>query len=126
MDGASPVTLRDVADDSLTAFIIDARNFALARGGGLRGGHYSVNADGKATLHAIEYVPGVRVSGQIARFGESKQHGLLHVGGRASPDGVLRVRGNRVHGRLGGRRVRARLRAAAAARASGAGLPAPR
>jgi pimeloyl-ACP methyl ester carboxylesterase len=124
--GVLALTLRDVADDSLTAFILDATNFDLARGGGLRGGHYRLNGDGLVTLHQIQYVPGVRVSGRIARFGESKQHGLLHIGGRASPDGVLRLRGNRVHGRLGGRRVRARLRASLAARAAAAGLPAPR
>jgi hypothetical protein len=67
----------------------------------------------------------VRVSGEVARFGESKQHGLLHIGGRAVPDGVLRIRGNRVHGRLGGRRIRARLGFATAARAAAAAISAP-
>jgi hypothetical protein len=112
--GALALTLRDVSDDSLTAFILDPADPDLARGGGLRGGHYRLDGDGRAFLRGVEYVPGVRVSGEIARFGEDGQHGLIHVGGRSSPDGVLRIRGRLVHGRLGGRRVRARLSARAA------------
>jgi pimeloyl-ACP methyl ester carboxylesterase len=123
--GALALTLKDVSDDSFTSFILDL-TADLARGSGLRGGHYRVGGNGTAVLSRIEYVPGVRVSGRVARFGERKQHGLLHVGGRASPDGVLRLRGSVVHGRLGGRRVRARLRASKAARATAAALPDPR
>ena len=124
--GALALTLKDVSDDSLTAVILDVDDPDLARGGGLRGGRYRLDGDGTVTLRRVEYVPGVRVSGRIARFGESRQHGRLHLTGRASPDGVVRIRGTRVRGRLGHRRVRGRLRAGAAAPASAAALPAPR
>jgi pimeloyl-ACP methyl ester carboxylesterase len=124
--GALALTLKDVSDDSLTSFILDFAATDLASGGGLRGGHYRVGGSGTAVLTRVEYVPGVRVSGRVARFGEQKQHGLLHVGGRAVPDGVLRLRGTFVRGRLGGRRVRGRLRASEAARATAAALPGPR
>jgi pimeloyl-ACP methyl ester carboxylesterase len=124
--GTLALTLKDVSDDSLTAFILDEDDPDLARGGGLRGGSYRVDGDGTVTLRRVEYVRGVRVSGKVKRFGESRQHGRVHLGGRATPDGMLRIRGNRVRGRLGGRRVRARLKGATAARASVASLPVPR
>jgi pimeloyl-ACP methyl ester carboxylesterase len=124
--GALALTLNDVADDSLTSLILDIAAAGAARGGGLRGGHYSVSAGGTAVLSQVEFVPGVRVSGRIARFGERKEHGRLHLGGRAIPDGVLRLRGAVVRGRLGGRRVRARLSASQAARSAAIALPGPR
>jgi pimeloyl-ACP methyl ester carboxylesterase len=123
--GALALALKDVSDDSLTAVILDDDDPDLARGGGLRGGSYRVGGDGTVSVRRLEYVPGVRVSGRIRRFGEPRQRGRLHIGGRAVPDGVLRLRGNRVRGRLGGKRVRARLRASSAARASAAALPGP-
>jgi pimeloyl-ACP methyl ester carboxylesterase len=123
--GALALTLNDVSDDSLTSLLVDFASSDLARGGGLRGGSYRVNGNGTVTLRRVEYVPGVRVSGKLFRFGEGKQHGLLHLGGRGTPDGVLRVRGSLARGRLGGRRVRSRLSASKAARATAAALPGP-
>jgi pimeloyl-ACP methyl ester carboxylesterase len=123
--GALALTLKDVSDDSLTAFILDVNDPDLARGGGLRGGRYRVNGNNTVLMRRVEYVPGARVTGKLARCGERKQHGLLHLGGRAIPDGVLRVRGNRVRGRLGGRRVRARLSARTAAGARAAASTSP-
>jgi hypothetical protein len=107
---ALALTLRDVIEDSFTSLILDLDDPDLARGGGLRGGRYRIDADGVLRLRRVEYVPGLRVSGRIRHFGERRQRGRLHVGGRVTPDGVLRLRGDRVRGRLGGRRVRARLR----------------
>ena len=119
-------TLRDVAEDSLTSAIIDFDDPDLSRGGGLRGGRYRLAGNGTLILTKVQYVPGMKVSGRIARFGERAQHGRLRVAGLATPDGLLRVRGARLRGRLGGRRVTARLRAgAAAARAAAARLPGP-
>jgi pimeloyl-ACP methyl ester carboxylesterase len=120
-------TLRDVAEDSLTSQIINFDDPDLSRGGGLRGGHYRIAGDGTLILTRVEYVPGVRVSGRLHRFGERGQHGRVHVGGRATPDGILAVRGKRVRGRLGGRPIRALLSTAAGqARAAAARLRAPR
>jgi TAP-like protein len=119
-------TLRDVAEDSLTSAILDFNDPDLSRGGGLRGGRYRLAGNGTLILSKVEYIPGVRVSGRIARFGERLQHGRVRLTGRGTPDGRLRLRGRRVRGRLGGRRVRARLSAAAAeARAAAARLPGP-
>ena len=65
-------------------------------------------------------MPGVRLTGRILRFGERRQRGRLRVGGPGVPAGVLSVRGARVQGPLGGRRVRARLTVNGADRAAAA------
>ena len=125
------LTLRDVIDDALTELIFAPDDPDLARGGGLRRGSYRIGGNGTLVLRGVAYVPGVRVTGRILRFGERRQHGRLRVGGPGVPAGVLSVRGARVQGPLGGRRVRARLtvngadraaaaRAAVAAQAGGA------
>jgi pimeloyl-ACP methyl ester carboxylesterase len=103
---AVALTLRDVADDTLSSIIVDEGASDLARGGGLRGGRYVVNGDNTLILRRVVYVPGVKVSGRIKGFGERRQRGRLRITGKAVPDGRLSVRGNRVRGRLGRRRVR--------------------
>jgi pimeloyl-ACP methyl ester carboxylesterase len=104
---AVALTLVDVADDYQARLLVD---FALVtRGGGLRGGRWAVLAGGALVMKNLRFIPGVRVSGRIRRFLEPGQRGGLRVSGPATPDGVLRVRGRRVRGRLGGRRVRARF-----------------
>jgi pimeloyl-ACP methyl ester carboxylesterase len=108
--GALALTLNDVSEDSLTALILDEKDPDLARGGGLRGGRYRLGLGGTVRLIRVEYVPGVRVSGRIRRFAERRQRGRVRISGRATPDGTLTIRGNRVRGRLGGRRVRGLLR----------------
>jgi pimeloyl-ACP methyl ester carboxylesterase len=128
---ALSLTLRDVSDDSLTNLILDFRDPDLARGGGLRHGRYRIDGDGTLRLRKLAYVPGVRVNGNLRRFGEGAQHGRLRIAGPATPDGHLRIRGNRVSGRLGGRRVRGGLRpsvalARARATAIASRLPGPR
>jgi pimeloyl-ACP methyl ester carboxylesterase len=126
---ALALTLRDVGEDSLTRFILDERDPDLARGGGLRGGRYRI--DGRVGLHLsrVVFVPGVRVTGTVRRFATRRQRGRLHLSGRATPDGVLFLRGRRLNGQLGGRPVRATLSTRAAAsglRAAAARLPGPR
>ncbi len=122
------LTLRDVLEDAVTELIFAPDDPDLARGGGLRHGSYRIGGGGTLVLSEVAYVPGVRITGRIRRFGERRQNGLLRLTGPGSPAGLLRVTGGRVEGRLGGRRVRARFgqvaaspaAAVAAARPSGA------
>ena len=75
-----------------------------ARGGGLRGGVYRYRRG--LSLRRVVVVPGVRVSGSESRSGTL----TLRVRGRAAAAGEVRVtRARRLSGRLGGRRVAARL-----------------
>jgi pimeloyl-ACP methyl ester carboxylesterase len=103
------LTLRDVAEDSLTELIFDPGDPDIARGGGLRAGSYRIDGDNTLELHRVAFVPGVRVSGRLEHFGERGQRGALRVSGSAGPGGRLRVRGQRASGRLGGHRVTAAL-----------------
>jgi pimeloyl-ACP methyl ester carboxylesterase len=111
---AVTLTLRDVAEDSLTELIFDPYDPDIARGGGLRAGRYRIDGDNSLELHGVAFVPGVRVSGRLEHFGERRQRGVLRVGGRAGPGGRLVVRRQSVSGRLGGRRVTAALNAPSA------------
>jgi pimeloyl-ACP methyl ester carboxylesterase len=108
------LTLRDVAEDSVTELIFDPHDPDIARGGGLRAGHYRIDGDNTLALDGVAFVPGVSISGRLEHFGEHSERGRLRVGGHAAPHGLLRVRGGRVRGRLGGRPVRARLNARSA------------
>jgi hypothetical protein len=115
---AVALTLRDVAEDATSAFILDLDDPDLARGGGLRSGRYRIDGRGTLTLRGVAFVPGVRVSGRLARFGRRSQRGRLRVGGPATPEGVLTLQGRRATGRLGGVRVSAALAPALAATSS--------
>jgi pimeloyl-ACP methyl ester carboxylesterase len=107
--GAVALALRDVLEDAFTELMLENAQ-AEARGGGLRSGRYRIDEDGVLTVRGIEYAPGVRITGRIRRFGDQAQRGRLRVRGRAAPNGLLAIHGNRVRGRLGGRRVRGLLR----------------
>ena len=77
---------------------------SVRRGGGLRGGHYRLG--GSARLHDLVVVPGVRISGRAAAHGALR----LRIGGtRAARGHAIVSRRGVLTGRLGGRRVRARL-----------------
>ena len=122
---ALALTLRDVGEDTLTRFIFDERDPDLARGGGLRAGRYRLDGDNRLHLTNVTFVPGVRVSGFVRRFGAQRQSGRLRL--RGAVDGVLSLRGRRVSGRLRGERVRAVLSARTATsglQAAAARLPA--
>ena len=101
------LTLRDVAEDSLTALVFGPGETDRARGGGLRAGHYSIDSDNTLELSGVAYVPGVTVTGRIEKFLERRESGRLRIGGRAATRGVLRIDRFRITGRLGGRRVSA-------------------
>jgi pimeloyl-ACP methyl ester carboxylesterase len=111
---AVKLTLRDVADDSITELIFDLNDPDLARGGGLRAGHYKIDAHNTLELDGVAFVPGVTLSGRLEHFGGRRQAGRLRVSGRAAARGLLRVERFAVRGTLGGRRVRADLSAQSA------------
>ena len=122
---AMKLTLRDVAEDSLTALVFGPGETDRARGGGLRAGHYRIGSDDTVELHGVAFVPRLTVTGRIEKFLRPHQSGRLRIGGRAAPHGVLRIHRFRITGRLGGRRVHADLRAPVAVEASSARLEAP-
>ena len=108
---AIELTLRDVGDDALTALISDPEQADLARGGGLRAGSYHVDVALALRLRRLAFVPGVRLTGRVESFFRPRRRrGRIRVlGGRGVPGGVVTIRGTRVRGTLGGRRVSARL-----------------
>jgi pimeloyl-ACP methyl ester carboxylesterase len=121
------LTLRDVMEHLDADLAFDPRSTLVARGGGLRAGSYRLGMRFTLVLRRLAYVPGVRLSGRVRRVGERRQRGVIRLTGRGTPAGRLRLRGNRVRGTLGGRRVRARLvltGVAGAAAAAAARLPA--
>jgi hypothetical protein len=100
------VAALDATLDDLTFSLSPALDSPLA-GPGLRGGSFRLRRGG-IVLHRLQVVRGVRVSGVLPRRGSAR----LQVSGSAAAAGRLRVspRGS-VRGRLGGKRVRGRLRA---------------
>jgi pimeloyl-ACP methyl ester carboxylesterase len=108
------LTLRDVLEDSVTQLVFDPDAPDVARGGGLRAGRYRLDADLTLHMHRVVFVPGVTVSGSIENFALGRQRGRLRISGSAAPHGDLAVHRRRVSGRLGGRRVSARLNAPSA------------
>lgn len=120
------LTLRDVLGDVAGNIILDENDPDLARGGGLRAGRYRLGGRGMLVLERLEFVPGVRLSGRIRRFGERRQKGTLRVSGRGVAAGRLVLSGSDLRGRLAGRRVRAGLVALTAPRAQPAKLDASR
>ena len=84
-----------------------ADNSARFAAGGLRAGYYRFTRD-RVTLHHLSYVPGVWVSGRL-RSVSILPSGVLHIHGRAAARGTLRVRDDRLSGRLAGVQVRGGL-----------------
>ena len=92
------LTLRDVAEDSLTALVFGPGETDRARGGGLRAGHYRIGSDDTVELHGVAFVPRLTVTGRIEKFLRPHQSGRLRIGGRAAPHGVLRIHALPHHG----------------------------
>ncbi len=111
---AALATVEDTALDVISSFLADpesgAENGPPPRGGGLRGGRWALVGNGVLRLRRVVYVPGVRISGIVDEFFEGDLSARLRISGPAVPDGRLRITGDRVKGRLGGRRIRGRLR----------------
>ena len=107
---AVALTMRDLFQDFVAAFIPDPTDPDIARGGGLRSGRYRLDGRGTLTLRRLSFVPGVRLSGRIEKLGTRRARGRIRVeSGRRAPSGVLAFRNGRVRGTLGGRPVRARV-----------------
>jgi hypothetical protein len=117
---AVELTVQDVADDSLTQLLFAERPSAVARGGGLRAGHYRLGSHNTLELHGVAFVPGVTVTGRLRHFLTRRESGRLRIGGTAAAHGVLTIRRLHVSGRLGGRPLRAALNAPEAATAAAA------
>jgi pimeloyl-ACP methyl ester carboxylesterase len=109
------LTLRDVAEDSITELIFNPRDPDIARGGGLRAGRYRIDADNTLELRGVAFVPGVTLSGRIEHFLTRRQRGRLRIGGRAAPHGIVTIQRRQLRGRLAGRRVRGSVKATASA-----------
>jgi pimeloyl-ACP methyl ester carboxylesterase len=114
---------------TLRALAVTVRDVAVAasivvRGGGLRGGSFSI-VGGGLILQRVVVVPGVRVTGHIRSTGAAD----FRIGGSAAAPGRIRLRpGGRLTGRLGGRPFQfpPRGAASAGARARAAATDAPR
>ncbi len=100
------VAALDVTLDDLTFALSPALGSPLA-GAGLRGGGFRLRRRSIA-LAGLQVVPGVRVSGLLPQHGSAR----LRISGAHAARGRVRISGSGVvRGRLGGRRVRGRLRA---------------
>lgn len=114
---ALSVTLGDLVDSFYSNALrsVGPGTFeAGLRGGGLRGGSFSIT-ERTFRLDRYEFVPGVRLSSRWRTQTSSNVLGPLHIDGPGSLDGILRLRESDdltfgVRGRLAGRRVRAKLR----------------
>jgi pimeloyl-ACP methyl ester carboxylesterase len=105
------LTLGDVRESALyDPFTRDGNHVA---GGGLRGGRYRYGRDGRLVLRELSFVPGLRLSGRIARFRTRRMRGTLTLQGAPGASGVLRLRGTAFTGVVGGERVSGRLGSAA-------------
>ncbi len=100
------VSALDVTLDDLTFALSPALGSPLA-GSGLRGGTFRLRR-GAIELDGLRTVPGVRVSGRLPRRGSAS----LRISGPSAAAGRVRISASGVvRGRLGGRAVRARLKA---------------
>jgi pimeloyl-ACP methyl ester carboxylesterase len=115
---AMRLTLRDIVDDLV--FAHSSSSGRTISGAGLRAGDYVIGSHNTLLARRLSFVPGVRISGRIARFGAKREHGRLRVSGPRGTRGVVRIRGRHFSGRLGGRRVRGALRLGLASLSSGA------
>ena len=109
-------TMGDLVDDYFARAFGNAEfaRTGVFRAGGLRGGSIKIGTESeRTTLSRYEFVPGVRLSG---RWDNESEVIPMRVDGPGQLDGVLRLRESnedlafRVRGRLGGRRVRTRVR----------------
>jgi pimeloyl-ACP methyl ester carboxylesterase len=118
---AAQATLFDVTVQ-LVSSLLTARDLHL-RGGGLRGGRWSIDLSGRRPvlrLTRVEFIPGVFVSGTERDLGRRGALSVLHLSGPGTPDGVVRIGKKRISGRLGGKPFSTRVPGSQAS-AAGAG-----
>jgi hypothetical protein len=117
---AMELTLFDVTIEFLSTLI--TADADTAKGGGLRGGHWTLKLgrkSGTLRLVDVEYMPGIQVSGTIRKLGTRKEHSVLRLSGRNTPHGLLRIGTKWIEGRLDGRHVRSKIPGASVATAAG-------
>lgn len=100
---AAALTIFDVLEQSADSLLSDP--FGVIRGGGLRGGRF-FETRSTIRLQGVVYVPGVVVTGDVREGGAAS----VRVSGRRAARGSLEIRGSRVRGVLGGRRISGRIR----------------
>jgi pimeloyl-ACP methyl ester carboxylesterase len=108
---AMRLTLADLSKTTYGAVVDTILSDATVRVGGLRGGRAAAGANpDRLHLERVTFVPGVRVSGTISGFVLGiRLRGRLKISGRGAAPGTLVVRGRKLTGRLGGRRIEARM-----------------
>ncbi|MEA2323103.1 MAG: hypothetical protein QOD81_2953 [Solirubrobacteraceae bacterium] len=99
---AVAATLLDTSRQALRAALTGRR-----RAGALRGGTLTIG-DG-VTLRSVEVVRGVRLSGALRVEGTTVVGARVRVSGPQAAPGVVSLRGRRLTGTLGGRRIDQRL-----------------
>jgi pimeloyl-ACP methyl ester carboxylesterase len=107
---AAQLTLFDVTVEFLST-VLTAQDLDL-KGGGLRGGRWTLNLDDKhpvLRLYGVEYLPGVRVTGAVRGIGTRHERSTLRLSGPRTPDGVVQIGSKWITGQLGGKPVRSRV-----------------
>ena len=107
---AAELTVYDVSLEFLENLLSSTSN--TLKGAGLRGGTWSLKLtkrSGSLRLRKVEYMPGIFVSGGVAKLGTKKERTVLRLSGPRTPDGTLKVGRKWITGRLGGKKVRSRL-----------------
>jgi pimeloyl-ACP methyl ester carboxylesterase len=97
--------LDTIQDALITAAQLQDAQLPL-RGGGLRGGRFSLadDADGTLRMRRYAFVPGLRLTGDL-RAGDTPVLGRVSIRGPRGVSGFLRLTSRGATGRLGGRRV---------------------
>jgi pimeloyl-ACP methyl ester carboxylesterase len=116
---AAGATLFDVTVQFVSS-LLTARDLHL-HGGGLRGGRWSIDLGARnpvLRLRAVEYVPGVFVTGTQRDLGGRHERTVVHLSGPGTPDGVVRIGKKRITGRLGGKPFSTRVPGSQASAAS--------
>lgn len=103
-------TVADAIDMYLARANAGLSSAVVTRGGGLRGGRFTVDPRTLRLDRAV-YVPGVRVTGSLLLYDDGSYGGPLRIDGPGTLDGTLTVTEHGLQkGRLGGRSVRALAR----------------
>lgn len=116
---AVEATLFDVTVQ-LVSSLLTASDLHL-RGGGLRGGRWSIDLTKSRwvlRLKRVEYVPGVFVSGLQRDLGRRGERAVMRLSGPRTPDGVVRIGQKWISGRLDGKSFRTRVSGSGASTAA--------
>jgi pimeloyl-ACP methyl ester carboxylesterase len=88
--------------------IIDELDLFYADRGGLRGGRFNFDDDGRIVARAFAYIPGVKISGRLNAF---DYQGTLRVSGSKASRGTITIGPKGlITGMLDGRSVRSRIK----------------